>query len=251
MSALTIPQSSTAIKQTLAGLSPGLKSLLGVEPSNLRAVSEIASNPALLAEAKTFLPVIHANATIAASREEIIRMVAAKFVTYRQPERSDAEWAVFWDDHCTVLADVSATALESALDACLADPKIEFLPKPAKLRELARLTPNRAVRAYDRAKAAIEARPASPIERLSPDKIAEMVAPLANRPRVEPSAADKERVRQQMREYIAADDAKKAAKKSASCDMKSTAGTTDETGITPQMRAIIQARNSPQNGANT
>lgn len=251
MSALTIPQNSTAIKQTLAGLSPGLKSLLGVEPSNLRAVSEIANNPALLAEAKTYLPTIHANATVSATREEIIRMVAAKFVTYRQPERTDAEWAVFWDDHCTVLADVSATALESALDACLADPKIEFLPKPAKLRELARLTPNRAVRAYDRAKAAIEFRQEPTHERLSPDKIAELVAPLANRPRVEPSAADKERVRQQMREYIAADDAKKAAKISASRDIPNTAGKTDEGGITPQMRAIIEARNSPQNGANT
>jgi len=251
MSALTIPQNSTAIKQTLAGLSPGLKSLLGVEPSNLRAVSEIASNPALLAEVKAFLPTIHANATIAASREEIIRMVGAKFVTYRQPERSDAEWAVFWDDHCTVLADVSATALESALDACLSDPKIEFLPKPAKLREMARLTPNRAVRAYDRAKAAIERQPEPTHERLSPDKIAEMVAPLANRPRVEPSTADKERVRQQMREYIAADDAKKLAKKSAICDMKSTAGTTDESGITPQMRAIIEARNAAKSGPNT
>lgn len=178
-------------------------------------------------------------------------MVGAKFVTYRQPERSDAEWAVFWDDHCTVLADVSATALESALDACLSDPKIEFLPKPAKLREMARLTPNRAVRAYDRAKAALE-RQAEPIrERVSAEQLSQVIAPLVSKPRVEPNAADKERVRQQMREYIAADDAKKAAKQSESFNAPNIAGTTDQGGITPQMRAIIEARNASQAGANT
>jgi len=244
-------QNSNSVTKTIASLSPGLKSLLGVEPSNLRAVSEIASNPALLAEVTAALPAIKANASMPAGPEGVMKIISAKFVTYQQPMRNDAEWAQFWSDYYTVLEGLPLSALEAAMAACLADPKIEFLPKPAKIAEMARMTPNRAVRAYDRAKAAIEARPATPVERLSPDKIAEMVAPLANRPRVEPSAADKERVRQQMREYIAADDAKKLAKISASCDMKSTAGTTDETGITPQMRAIIEARNAAQAGPNT
>jgi len=232
-------------------ISPGLTSLLNFEPSGDRAVAEIARTPALRAEAERVLPALKDVATRPAGLEGVRRVIGSRRVLFPQPERTPAESAAWWADYLDALEHLPEGAIEAAMQAWVKLPEAEFMPKPGKLLELAKTTPNRSIRAYERAKAAVEFKPEPTHERLSPDKIAEMVAPLANRPRVEPSAADKERVRQQMREYIAADDAKKLAKKSASCDMKSTAGTTDETGITPQMRAIIEARNAAQSGPNT
>lgn len=151
------PQNSTAIRQTLSELSPDLKSLLGVEPCNLTAVSEITSRPALLAEVKAALPAIKANAMAPASHDDIRRIIGARFATYRQTERSEGEWALFWADYLAVLDGLSVTALEAAMDVILRDPTIEFLPKPAKIADLAKTTPNKAVRAYGRAKGAIQA----------------------------------------------------------------------------------------------
>lgn len=192
----------------------------------------------MLAEATAALPALKANATAPASGLDVERVIAAKFATYRQPERSDAEWAAFWADYHTVLDETPLSALEAAMEACLRDSSIEFLPKPAKIRDMALMTPNRSVRAYERAKAAVEHQP--PVEREKVD-----LSPLMrsiDKPRVEPSQADKDRVRRQMRDYIAQDDARKAAIKAKTSDLPPCHATTDETGLSAEMRAMIQGK---------
>ncbi|MCA0358717.1 MAG: hypothetical protein LCH78_18035 [Proteobacteria bacterium] len=241
MNAVTKIQGSKDLRQTLSALSPGLKSLLAFEPSNHRAVSEIANNPAFLAEVKAALPAIKANATNPASHEDIKRIIGAKFATFRPTQRSDAEWAMFWADYFSVLEGLPASALEAAMEAVLNDPKVEHMPKPARIKELAMSTPNRAVKAYDRAKAAVEYQAPREVEKLPPEKIREMVQPIGGA-RLEPNDADKERVKRMMREFIEADEARKAKERQELEQRAPVSATPDETGISPQLREALMAR---------
>lgn len=241
MNAITSQASSTSIRQTLNELSPGLKSLLAFEPSNHRAVSEIANSPTLLAECRAALPAIKANAMAPAGLEDIKRIVGAKFATFRPTHRSDAEWAMFWADYAAVLEGIPVSALEAAMEAVLNDPKIEHLPKPARIKELALMTPNRAVKAYDRAKAAVEYEAPKEIQKLSPAEIREMVEPIGGK-RLEPSDADKERVKRMMREFIEADEARKAKERKAAEQREPVCGVPDETGITEELRQSLIGR---------
>lgn len=238
MNAVTTTQGSNDLRQTLSALSPGLKSLLAFEPSNHRAVSEIANNPALLAEVTAALPAIKANATNPASHEDIKRIVGAKFATFRPTQRSDAEWAMYWADCFAVLDGTSTSALEAAMEAVLNDPKVEHMPKPARIKELAMMTPNRAVKAYDRAKAAVEYQAPREVEKLPPEKIREMVQPIGGM-RLEPTTADKERVKRMMREFIEADEARKAKAKAAAEVPEPVQGVPDDSGITPELRQTL------------
>lgn len=200
--------------------------------------------PGLLAECRRVLPAIRGRATLPATNDEIEAIIAAKFATYRQPERTPAEWAMFWTDYHTVLADVPGSALKAAMDAILKDPEIEFLPKPAKLREIALMTENRAVRAFDRARQAIELADAPRAE----ETVKVPLPDLKMRgPRPEPSHAEKERVRREMREYIAQDDARKAAQAAkAKANLPDSSGPVTESGLTEAMKAkIIKDHNGP------
>lgn len=172
-----------------------------------------------------------------ATNDEIEAIVGAKFATYRQPERTPAEWAMFWTDYHTVLADVPGSALKAAMDAILKDPKIEFLPKPAKLREIALMTENRAVRAFDRARQAIELADAPRTEETVKVPLPDVTM---RGPRPEPTQAEKDHVRRQMRDYIAQDEARKAAQVAArKADMPSSSGPATESGLTEAMKAKI------------
>lgn len=236
--------SSQSVMRTISELTPGLKSLLSIEPSNHRAVSDIANSPVLLEECRKALPAIHANATMPAGAEGVTKIVSSLFVMYPQPARSDAEWTEFWRNYHAVLSEQPMTALEAAKDVILKDAKVEFLPKAAKILEIAKMTPNRAVRAYDRAKAAVEYQ--APVERdkLSPAQLKEMIQPIAGRVRLEPTQADKDRVKRMMREFIEQDEARKAKEKAKrSGEQREPAcGVPDASGITPQLRKTLEGR---------
>lgn len=236
--------SSQSVTRTISELSPGLKSLLSIEPSNHQAVSEIASNQVLLDECRKALPAIHANATIPAGPEGVTKIISSLFVMYPQPARSDAEWTEFWRNYHAVLSDQPMTALEAAKDVILKDAKVEFLPKAAKILEIAKMTPNRAVRAYDRAKAAVEYQAPVEREKLSPAQIKDMIQPIAGRVRLEPTQADKDRVKRMVREFIEQDEARKAKEKAkkSSEQREPACGVPDATGITPQLRQNLEER---------
>lgn len=191
----------------------------------------------MLAECRRVLPAIKVRATLPAENAEIEAIIGAKFATYRQPERTPAEWAMFWTDYHTVLADVPASALKAAMDAILKDPKIEFLPKPAKLREIALMTENRAVRAFDRARQAVEMADAPRAEETVKVPLPDVVM-RGTRP--EPTQAEKDRVRREMREFIAQDDARKAAQAAkAKANLPDTSGPVTESGITEAMKSKL------------
>ncbi|MBI1682361.1 hypothetical protein [Caulobacter hibisci] len=180
------------------------------------------------------LPAIEARAKAPASPKDVERIIGAKFATYRQPERSDGEWAMFWADYKAVLEDVPASALEAAMDAIIRDPKIEFLPKPAKLREIAMLTENRAVRAFDRARQAIE------LADRPPEQPKVGLPPIVTAKPPKPSEEDRARVKAWAREFAQQDEARKAAEKAQRrADMPDTSGAPDQTGVTPAMRAHL------------
>lgn len=210
-----------------------------VEPSNLRAVREIAGSPGMLAEAKAALPAIRENATAPAGPAGVAKVISSMFVTYPQPQRSEAEWATFWTDYNTVLAGCSLSSLDAAKGACLHNGKFEFLPKPGKFLELARMTENRAVRAYDRARQAVEFQEPVPRESIGSEAMAELLAPIGRKP-VEKTPAEKEAVRAAMRKFIEQDDARRAKEVAAKrVNMPDTSAAVEQGHITPQMRKLL------------
>lgn len=243
MNALTPnQQNSNAAKLPTPQISPGLNSLLTLEPNAERAISEIAKTPAMLAEAKAALPTLHAMATMPAGEEGVRRVIGSRRALFPQPERTSAESAAWWADYFDVLADLPEGAIEAAMQAWVKLPDAEFMPKPGKLLELAKTTPNRSVKAYQRCKAAVEYQPPREVERLSKAQIDQMVAPLAAKVPHQPSQADKERVKRMMREFIEADEARKAKLKTEKQSAEPACGVPDETGITPELRQALQNR---------
>lgn len=199
-------------------LSPELTRLLISLPSADEAVSEISGDPVLFHEAQRALPALHDYAVGRAGEHGVKAVIGRRFALYPQPQRSDGEWAMWWADYHEVLADTPMCALEAAMAAYVKQSDSEFMPKPGKLLELAKMTPNRGAQAYTRAKLAVTGKP-------------------ADLPRPEPTADEKAAVRK-----MAADFAKTFAERRPASlvpPMPSTAGKPDAGGLTPQMRELL------------
>lgn len=196
----------------------------------------------MLAEAKAVLPSLRSMATMPAGEEGVRRVIGSRRALFPQPERTPSESAAWWADYFDALAELPEGAIEAAMQAWVKLPEAEFMPKPGKLLELAKTTPNRSIKAYERCKAAVEY--TAPVERgkISKEALAQMIAPIANKVRVEPTQADKDRVKRMMREYIEQDEKRKERAKIIGPELPSTAGPVDETGITPTMRAFLEAK---------
>ncbi|PIB91279.1 hypothetical protein CSW62_06635 [Caulobacter sp. FWC2] len=198
----------------------------------------------LLTEAARALPALKARATDPAGYHGVKRVIGRRFALFPQPERSDGEWAEFWADYTDVLGDLTEGAVEAAMAAWVRRPDAEFLPKPGKLLELARTTPNRAVRSYERAKAAMDYKPPRrphPADS-DPNYIDPSIRPLlqTSTGRVEPTAEDKARVRAQLAHYLAKDDERRTRSKSVQAPRPDVSGRVDESGITPQLRSLLE-----------
>jgi hypothetical protein len=211
-------------------LSPGLGSLLAVEPSNERAVREIASNPRLLAEARQALPQLQAAAKAQAGTDGVYRVVFNRIPNFPQPDRSEEEWAAWWGGYFTACAELPESALEAGMAEWLKAAN-HFMPAPGELRQLALTTPNRAARAAERARAAIEYQPPKTHDH----------NPVTITPRIlrdEPTAAEKQRIREMAAAFSAAVEARKPPPIDAfKCKAK-----VDEMGITAEMRALMERR---------
>lgn len=187
---------------------------------------------ALREEARAVLPALKAVAEWKAGSEGVRAVIGRRFVTYPQPERSEGEWNAFWADYEDVLADVPLACLEAAMRAWVARPKSQFLPKPGELHELAYRTVSKTLRRYQRAKRALDlidnpehARPPIP-EGVAIDNAAE--------------------IRRMMTEFTAK---RQLSEKALRPAMPSIAGKPDEGGLTPEMRAILAARQEADHGA--
>lgn len=184
---------------------------------------EIAWRPELLAEVSAALPALRAVAEHRAGVDGVRRVIAKRFTTYPQPQRSDEEWADWWGDYMETLAEVPLASLEAAMRAYVALPDSEFMPKPGRLREMAFLTPCRSLQRYQRAKRAMQiaAEPQEPIK-----------------PRVDPA---------EVKTMLAEFEAKTSAGAKIP-ELPSIAGKVDEGGITPEMRALIARRKEEARG---
>jgi hypothetical protein len=216
-------------------LTPRLFDLLNVEPSSADAIEAIAANLVLVSEVAKALPDLQRAATEPARADGVMAVIGRRFALFPQPKRSKAEWSEFWADYVDTLGHLPEGAIEAAMAAWVRQPDAEFLPKPGRLLELSRTTPNRAVRALERAKGALEFKAPRKVE--SPYSI----TPPAMGPRPEPSQDDKDIVRRMCRQFTAQDDERRAATASRARggDLPNTAGPADEKGLTPQMRQLL------------
>lgn len=196
----------------------------------------------MLAEAKAALPALRSMATMPAGEEGVRRVIGSRRALFPQPERTPAESAAWWADYFDALADLPEGAIEAAMQAWVKLPEAEFMPKPGKLLELAKTTPNRSIKAYERCRAAVEYRQPVEREKIPREAFAQMIAPLSAKVRVEPTQADKDRVKRMMREFIEQDEARKAKAKLLGPTIPPSNTPIDETGITAEMRALLDAK---------
>lgn len=168
------------------------------------------------------LPALRQVAEAKAGEDGVRRVIAKRFETYPQPQRSDEGWAAWWADYFDVLADLSLASLEAGMRAYVALSDSEFMPKPGKLRELAFSAPCRALQRLHRATIAIQ--------------MAEQPAPVTPAPLSEADRAAIAKIADDFKAKSLSDATKlKPA-------LPSIAGAVDEGGITSEMRELIARR---------
>lgn len=101
------------------------------------AARAIAGAPALLEEARALLPALEAE--VAPAGEEGVRQALLPlFGLYPQPDRSEAEWAMWWSHYIEDLSGFCPASLEAAVRAYRRLPGSRFMPLPGELRALAK-----------------------------------------------------------------------------------------------------------------
>lgn len=185
------------------------------------AVSTISGDPALFRETQAALPALRDFATGRAGAAGVKAVIGKRFALFPQPDRSDGEWVAWWADYIEALADQPLCALEAAMAAYVRLVDSEFMPKPGRLLELARMTPNRGAQAYGRAlKAVTGGEP--------------------ERTRPEPTESERQAVRKMLGDFN--DAMAKRTVANARPPLPCIAGKPDEGGLTPQMRELMARR---------
>lgn len=181
-------------------------------------VSEIAADPALKAEAERFLPALQARCE-GCGEEAARRALQPLVLIYGITEAAKAP--AFWEPYRKALAGVPAKALAAAIDEYVALPDSQFFPKPGPLKALA-----------DKA--------AEPIRRAAHRaRLVTLVKPAPGR--VEPTDEQRDQVRAMLGEFRSKMEARSLRKPKAPV-LPPTHGAVDETGLTPQMQALLARR---------
>lgn len=212
-------------------LTSRLKAFLVEEDYAEGAIRAVAEDAELRAECLAQLPVLRAAATQKAGRAGVREVIGKRFALYPQPDRSDGEWVAWWADYYEALEDLSWPALEAGMAAWVQDPKSEFLPKPGKLLDLARCTPNRLSKAYYRATKVAEYQPPKVYETLHP----------VDPPKVR-TVEDATAIKRMAAEAVQALGAAVERSRPSQENLPSIAGKADETGLTPAMRELLARR---------
>lgn len=189
-------------------------------------------SPALLAEAKAGLPALTTVATFPAGRAGVQRVLAKALVIYRM-DMTEPEWALWWDSYVDDLGDLSEAALEAGMKAHRLSQNAEFMPKPGRLRDLARTTPNRPTSMLERVQAALD--------RVEARESAARRAALQNEPQ-EPDRPrlTKTQVDEMLADYRAQMQVRRDANRPAPVPPQH--GRTDERGVTHELRRIMSER---------
>jgi len=137
MNALT-PRTPNALpaKPTLPALSPGLTQWLMASGNSDDVIHHLMDSPGLHAEAVASLPALEAYTT-RAGVPGVKAALGKLFAIYPQQDRSEIEWAVWWEIYIEDLANLPQWALEEAARQYRRKPDSEFFPKPGMLRDLA------------------------------------------------------------------------------------------------------------------
>lgn len=196
----------------------------------------MTQDPAFGREVEAQLPALEAAARAPANRDMITKIIQKRFSLYPQPQRSVEEWADWWAAYFDVLEGVPTSSIEAGMRAYVADPESEFLPKPGKLKALAEATPSRSLLRYNRARSALHE--VAQAER----DAAWQARPKPTQAEIEAEAAAATANREKVHAMALETAAMLGAKAKARKPLPSIAGIPDETGITPQMRALMEAR---------
>lgn len=173
---------------------------------------------------------LEAQARAPAGDEGVGRVVGKRLALFGVNLTPEAS-AAWWSDYLDCLADLPESALEAGMRAHIRS-GAAFMPKPGELRQLALKTQNPAVRAVERARAALEWQPPKAYDPVAMPEITPRIM------RQEPTPAEKQRVREMFASYAAQIEAKKPPKVEAfKCKAP-----VDETGITAELRAVMEAR---------
>lgn len=109
--------------------------MLDAYPS-AEASRAIAADAALLGEARALQPGLEAE--IAPAGEDGVRAALLPLMAlYPQPDRSDAEWAIWWTHYIEDLGGFCPQSLAQAVKAYRQAPGSRFMPLPGELRALA------------------------------------------------------------------------------------------------------------------
>lgn len=189
----------------------------------------------MLAECRARLPDLRRIVETPSGEAGVRDVVGRRFALFPQPKRTDEEWAMWWVDYYDTLSDLPVCDLEAGMLAWIREPASDFLPKPGRLREYAMTTASTPRRAYERARNALAWVPPRP----APENPIPVEPPTA-RGIPEPSAEDKARVKKWAAEFKAQADTRRIPE----TPLPPIHGKTDETGITPELRALM-ARELP------
>lgn len=222
----------------MPALSPVLKWLLGPETNSHDGVSEVLRSPVLIEETRQALPSLQAAARQLAGEAGVREVIGKRFAIYPQPDRSPGEWAAWWSEYVASLGDLPWGALESAMRAWVKSPEAEFLPKPGRLRDMARQAPYQAAIMYERASKVVMIASRREDERLAYEKRQAEIAAM----RGPKSKEEVQSVKDMLADFHARNAAKAEQMRSLTPNMPNTAGKTDAGGLTERMRAVMASR---------
>jgi hypothetical protein len=242
MNALTSIDASPPVKRITPVLSPDLNSrLYGEGP-----VEEIANCLSLREEARAVLPVLLARVRQPAGTSGVRQVIGERFALFPQPDRSDGEWSAWWSDYFDALGDVPWGVLEEAMRRYVRSPGAEFMPKPGKLLEFCSEVVTADHRAAQRAKLALslwdeherrQPMPPRPVEAPEVKTMAQM-------------EAERKAVHRMAQQTLAELRAASALRKERpNVDLPSIAGKPDETGITPELRRLVERQRAERGEA--
>lgn len=196
-------------------------------------IQAIAASTELLEEARACLPALRSAAFDPASRPAIRRIIGARFATYPQPHREEPEWAAWWQDYFDALADLPAPAIEAGMKAWLALPDSEFMPKPGRLRELAKTTPHNGGQAWFVARSAVE---------MAQERQEKFATGPGGPPPREISPGEREQVKRMFSELAETMRGKLPEKP----PVRPTQAKVDATGVSPELRALVERQRAPR-----
>lgn len=211
-------------------LSSPLRFWLLDETSDHQAISTIARSEILSREAEAAIPELRKAALRHATEAEIKRVIESRFELFPQPKRTPEQWAFWWAEYIDALNDLTPYQIESGMAAWVRSPEAEFMCKPGKLRELAQAgySNNKWVKAVRRAEHATAPRGGG-------SEAKQPTLPTPNEER--PSA---EEIKALMADFHAVMKEKDPLAKIAEKRRPPPCARVDETGVSAEMRALLE-----------